>query len=147
MADLTPLADIVSFGGTTIGSSQHVTSKGYPSFQPNDLEAMVSTLGSLYPVDLYNGTAPPLKEVLTCKLLIRAQDSTTDPAAAWAEVAVGYRALRSLPFTGTLVWNSSPGGSTVSCTAKRKQLPAQLASKNARHYEAELTFTLLSPWV
>lgn len=147
MADLTPLADIQSFAGTTIGSSQHVTSKGYPNFQPNDLEALVSTLGSLYPVDLYNGTAPPLKEVLTCQLLIRAQDSTTDPAAAWTEVVTGYRALRSLPMTGTLVWASTPGGGTVSCTAKRKQLPAVLAPKNARHMEVTLTFNLLSPWV
>lgn len=146
MADLTPGAAIQSFGGTAIGSAQHIASVGYPSVAKNEVKAFVSTLGSVNPVNLFNGTKRPRVAVFTCDVLIRASDATTDPAAANAEVVAGLRAIESLPNSGVLVVNSSTGGSSVSCAAERDSIDITMAPKNARHYQLTLRFTLLTEW-
>ena len=148
MADLTPAGKIRSFGGSPVVGATNVASIGFPSVDRAPVEAYAQTLGQSLPVDLLNGVDAPRKDTLTADVLIRAADTTTDPAQAWAEVVAGYRGLAALPQTGTLlVDGDASGGGTVSCTARRKPLPLKLAPKNARHLVVSLEFVLLTDWV
>ena len=141
MADLSPLGSIVSFGGTAIVAA----SVGYPSISEERQDAYEYLIGSPLPVDLYNQADQPAKRVLTCMVLIRADDSVTDSAAAWTAVATGYRALRSLPQVGTLVAHKDAGSSaTVSCQARLGPIPLDLKPSNARSISVPLSFTLLT---
>lgn len=143
MADLSPGGSIVSFGGTAIS----VAASGFPSIDRQPIEAYEQILGQTYPVDLFNGANAPRKDILTVSVLVRADDSVTNPVTAWAAVMTGYHALAGLPESGTLVMHTdASGGSTVSCTARRKPLPLTLTVSNSRHLMCDLTFTLLSPW-
>lgn len=143
MADLSPLGSIVSFGGTAIS----VASAGFPSIDRQPVEAYENILGNTLPVDLLNGAPSPRKDIFTCDVLVRADDSVTDPVTAWGLVASGYRALAGLPETGSLVVHSDASGSTsVSCTARRKPLPLTITSSNSRHLVVSLSFVLLTPW-
>lgn len=143
MADVTPMGSIVSFGGTAIS----VASAGFPSIDRQPVDASENLLGFTLPVDLLNSTKAPRKDTLTCDLLIRADDSVTNPITAWGVVRSGYNALAGLPETGTLVvYTDASAGSTVSCQARRLPLPLMLTHSNARHYVATLTFKLYTEW-
>lgn len=147
MADRTPAGAALSFAGTAIQGGTNVASVGYPNITKVPTEAYMLTLGQTTPVDLLNGQVAPRKVTITVPVLVRAADSITDPVAAYGAVVAGYRALESMPETGTLIIDSGGGLGIASCQARRKPIDLPLTHSNARMLVCLLVFTPTTDWI